>query len=86
MTARTFTRPMAAVQGDAITIDRKLTHVGASCDCEKTGYFCITCRQKLANRAQLDMHLEGAPLFIHNIARECGPHGLTAAPRTRGCR
>lgn len=80
---RTFAKPMAAVQGDAITIDRKLTYVGAPCGCRPAGFFCLSCRQKLANRAQLDMHLESAPWMIHNIARDCGEHGLTA-PRVRG--
>lgn len=65
-----------AVVGDVLTVDGKFHAVRDRCDEDRVSFYCLPCKQLLANLLQLSFHLEdGNP---HCIARSCPYHGLEA--------
>jgi RNase P subunit RPR2 len=71
----------AAVQygahGELATIEGARVYLYARCEAPAARWYCVLCHQPLANRGQLEMHLEAGQ---HWIVVDCRRHGYEAAP------
>ena len=64
---------LPAVVGDPVRLDGYRSHVKIACEATPREYVCTTCSQILANRHQVDLHVDDG--HRHVIARLCGLHG-----------
>lgn len=70
-------RLVPAVAGDRVPVVVRLRDrwVVGACGEPAKGWLCLGCAQLLANRGQLELHLETGQ---HVIARICAEHGVEA--------
>jgi hypothetical protein len=61
--------------GTTLTLDGEPFMLWASCGELVTQLACVTCSRRLANQAQLEMHVESTPGIEHLIAAWCPRHG-----------
>jgi hypothetical protein len=84
-----LTRPSSApavsvvwgVAGDVIHIEHERHMLWRECDRVIRAYHCVFCKQHLANRGQLEMHLELGGQ--HYVVSYCTRHGYEACEDPR---
>jgi hypothetical protein len=65
-----------AVAGELLTIDGTPVCLWSRCEAPASRWYCVHCKQSLANRGQLEMHLEAGQ---HWLVVDCPVHGHEAA-------
>lgn len=65
-----------ATAGELLTLDGETFVLWSACGAAAPTLACLTCRQRLANQGQLEMHTETG--CAHRIAAWCQRHGWEA--------